>query len=212
MPPLIPSRRALLLGAVAATLPGMGATAAGLAATPSQTEGPFYPTVLPIDTDNDLVQVRGHQASAMGTVIHLDGRVLDVGGRPLSGARVEIWQCDAQGIYDHPRQRGRERRDAAFQGFGRVLTRSDGGYGFRTLKPVAYPGRAPHIHVKVMPAAGRGLTTQFYVAGEAQNERDFIFREIARDPRQLERVEMVLRPAPGIEAGALAATLDIVIG
>lgn len=212
MLPLISSRRALLIGAVAATLPGTSVSAAGLTATPPQTEGPFYPTALPADADNDLVQVRGHQTRAMGTVVHLDGRVLDVSGRPLPDARVEIWQCDARGIYDHPRQRGREQRDAAFQGFGRTLTRADGGYNFRTLKPVAYPGRAPHIHVRVMPAAGRGLTTQFYVAGEAQNERDFIFREIARDPRQLERVEMVLRPAPGIEAGALAATLDIVIG
>ena len=57
----------------------------------------------------------------MGTILHLQGRVLDASGQPLSDATVEIWQCDAQGLYDHPRPAGRERRDIAFQGYGKVL-------------------------------------------------------------------------------------------
>jgi protocatechuate 3,4-dioxygenase beta subunit len=216
MKPLMPSRRTLIVAAGASLLPPLltaGPTlAAGLLATPSQTEGPFYPTAFPADMDNDLVQVRGQAAQAMGTVLHLEGRVLDLAGRPVEGALVEIWQCDAQGLYDHPRQPGRERRDSAFQGYGRMLAAADGRYSFRALKPVAYPGRAPHIHFKVATAAGGLLTSQFYIADEPGNERDGVFRDAVRDPRRRERIEMKLAPAPGLEAGALATTMDIVVG
>jgi protocatechuate 3,4-dioxygenase beta subunit len=206
------SRRALIAGAGASLLPLHPSLAAALVATPPQTEGPFYPTSLPNDTDNDLVQVRGQAARAMGTVLHLEGRVLDLNGRPVEGALIEIWQCDAQGLYDHPRQPGRERRDLAFQGYGRMLAAADGHYSFRALKPVAYPGRAPHIHFKVATATGGLLTSQFYIAGEPGNERDGVFRAAIRDPRQRERIEMRLAPAPGLEPGALATTMDIVVG
>jgi protocatechuate 3,4-dioxygenase beta subunit len=124
---------------------------------------------------------------------------------------VEIWQCDSLGIYDHPRQPGRDRRDAAFQGYGRMLVDAEGRYSFRTLKPVTYPGRTPHIHLKVATGDGRALTSQFYVAGDPQNERDGIFRRAIRTPGQRERIEMKLEPASGLEPGAMAATLDIVI-
>jgi len=203
------SRRGLLLGA--SVLPLSSAFAADAVPTPNQTEGPFYPTAFPADMDNDLVQVRGQQARAMGQVLHLEGRVVGVDGRPLGGTLVEIWQCDAQGIYDHPRQPGRDRRDAAFQGYGRVMADADGKYSFRTLKPVAYPGRTPHIHLKAASGGGRLLTSQFYIAGDPQNERDFVFREAVRQPGQRERIEMKLAPAPGLEAGALATRMDIVI-
>jgi protocatechuate 3,4-dioxygenase beta subunit len=202
----------LIASAGASLLPLRHSFAAALAATPQQTEGPFYPTSFPADMDNDLVQVRGQTARAMGTVLHLQGRVLDLDGRPVRAAVVEIWQCDAQGLYDHPRQPGRERRDSAFQGYGRMLAGGDGAYSFRTLKPVAYPGRAPHIHFKVTTSNGRLLTSQFYIAGEPGNERDGVFRAAARDPRQRERIEMRLAPAPGLEPGALATTMDIVVG
>ncbi len=206
----MPSRRLLLAGAGASLLPLRSALAAGLIATPQQTEGPFYPTAFPADMDNDLVQVRDQQARAMGTVLHLEGRVLDLNGKPVDGAVVEIWQCDAQGIYDHPRQPGRDRRDSAFQGYGRLMVKADGRYSFRTLKPVAYAGRTPHIHFKVASSTGKLLTSQFYVAGEPSNERDSVFRGI-RDPRQRELVEMKLTPAPGVEAGALATSIDIIL-
>jgi protocatechuate 3,4-dioxygenase beta subunit len=210
MKPSILSRRGLLLGA--SLLPLSSALAADAVPTPRQTEGPFYPTGFPADMDNDLVQVRGQQARAMGQVLHLEGRVLGLDGKPLAGTLVEIWQCDAQGIYDHPRQPGRDRRDAAFQGYGRLMADADGKYSFRTLKPVAYPGRTPHIHLKAATGDGRLLTSQFYIAGDPQNERDFVYRDAARDPHQRERIEMKLEPAPGIEAGALATKMDIVIG
>lgn len=206
-----PSRRFLLAGAGAGLLLASRGHAATLAATPQQTEGPFYPTSFPADMDSDLVQVRGHAARAMGTVLHLEGRVLDASGRPLPGALVEIWQSDAQGIYDHPRQPGRDKRDAAFQGYGRMMANSEGRYRFRTLKPVAYPGRTPHIHFKVATGTGSLLTSQFYIAGEPQNERDGVFRRAAQSSQQRERMEMRLLPAPGVEAGALATSMDIVI-
>jgi protocatechuate 3,4-dioxygenase beta subunit len=202
------SRRLLLATTV---LPLREALAADLAATPAQTEGPFYPVAFPADSDNDLVQVRGQAAHAMGTILHLQGRVLDASGRPLNGALVEIWQSDSHGLYDHPRQPGREGRDSAFQGYGKMLANVESGYRFRTLKPVAYPGRTPHIHLKVATADGRRLTTQFYLAGDPQNERDFVYRGALRDARSRERVEMRLEPANGLEAGAFATTMDIVI-
>ena len=157
------------------------------------------------------MQVRGQAAHALGTILHLQGRVLDAAGKPMDGALVEIWQCDAQGIYDHPRQPGRERRDAAFQGYGKMRTDAQSAYSFRTLKPVAYPGRTPHIHLKVAAADGRQLTTQFFLAGDPQNERDFVYRAAARDPQQRARIDMRLQPANGLEPGAFATTMDIVI-
>jgi len=205
-------RRHFTTGLGATLLASRRAFAVELLATPSQTEGPFYPVAFPADSDMDLVQTRGQAARAMGTVLHLQGRVLDVTGNPLNGAIVEIWQCDAQGLYDHPRQPGRDRRDSAFQGYGSAVTDSQSAYRFRTLKPVAYPGRTPHIHLKVATADGRRLTSQFYLAGDPMNASDFVYRSIARDPRRRERIEMRLEPAPGIEAGALATTMDIVIG
>ncbi len=210
--PSILSRRLVLAGAGVGLIPLSAAFAQSLVPTPAQTEGPFYPAGLPADSDNDLVQVRGASARAMGEVLHLQGRVIGIDGRVRPGALVEIWQCDAQGIYDHPRQSGRDRRDAAFQGYGRMMADAQGFYRFRTLKPVAYPGRAPHIHLKAATGDGRLLTSQFYVAGDPQNERDFVFRAAVRQPGQRERIEMNLAPAPGIETGALATEMDIVIG
>lgn len=209
------SRRTVLThvgaGAGIALMPFSPAFAAGLVPTPAQTEGPFYPTGFPADIDNDLVQVRGQAAQALGQVLHLRGRVIDLGGGARSGAMIEIWQCDAQGVYDHPRQPGLARRDAAFQGYGRMLVDAEGRYSFRTLKPVAYPGRTPHIHLKVTTADGRRLTSQFYIAGDPQNERDGVFRSAIRVPGQRERIEMKLEPASGLEPQALATTMDIVI-
>lgn len=206
------SRRFLLAGTGAVLLPVRSSLAADIAPTPQQTEGPFYPVAFPADVDNDLVQVRGQAARALGTVLHLHGRLLDANGQAMDGAGIEIWQCDAQGLYDHPRQQGRERRDRAFQGYGRTSVDAEGRYSFRTLKPVAYPGRTPHIHLKVASREGGRLTSQLYVAGDPRNERDFVYREAARDPRQRERIEMQLEPAPGLEPGALVASMDIVVG
>ncbi|HYD04888.1 MAG TPA: protocatechuate 3,4-dioxygenase [Reyranella sp.] len=203
-------RRAFAAG-FGASLLTPRAFAAYPVATPAQTEGPFYPAGFPADSDNDLVQVRGQAARAMGTVLHLQGRVFNVGGSPV-GAVVEIWQCDSRGLYDHPRQSMRESRDTAFQGYGRVVTDADSRYTFRTLKPVAYPGRAPHIHLKVETADGRKLTSQFYLAGDPRNAGDVVWRNAAwGEPGRQAMIDMRLEPANGLEPGAVTTWMDIVM-
>ena len=181
----------------------------GAVATPRQTRGPFYPMALPADHDNDLVRVTGMDAQALGIVAHVSGRVLDGDGAPLTNALVEIWQCDAHGVYHHPRDGGG--RDPGFQGYGRVMTDADGRYAFRTIKPVPYSGRTPHIHFAATPAGGRTLTTQLYVAGEPRNERDFVLGRIT-DPDQRANVVRPFEPVPEIETGALKARFDIRLG
>jgi protocatechuate 3,4-dioxygenase beta subunit len=178
--------------------------------TPAQTAGPYYPESFPADVDEDLVRLRGLDARAAGTVAHIRGRVLSLDARPIPGAQVEIWQCDANGRYLHPRDRGTMPRDTAFQGYGRTLCRADGSYRFRTIRPVAYPGRTPHIHFAITPPAGGRLVTQMYVAGEPLNERDGLYASL-RDPRQRAALTVRLEPAHGIEDGALAGTFDIVL-
>jgi protocatechuate 3,4-dioxygenase beta subunit len=144
-------------------------------ATPRQTEGPFYPVSLPQDADADLLR-NGSLQYTQGQPAWVDGVVSDLEGRPLAGAQVEIWQCDQAGHYHHPGDGGRA--DPKFQGFGRVTVGSDGRYRFRTIKPVPYSGRTPHIHVKVKLDRRELLTTQLYVEGDPNNERDFLWRNL----------------------------------
>ena len=204
-------RRRFLAGSLAAASALLVPSLAGAQQrlpTPRQTAGPFYPTAFPADVDNDLVVIRGAAAGAEGIVTHIAGRVLDIAERPIAGARVEIWQCDAHGRYLHPASTGSRPRDAAFQGFGRTVSAADGSCAFRTIRPVPYSGRTPHIHCAVA-AAGRELVTQIYVAGEPLNARDGLYARL--DPREREAVTVRLEPANGIEEGALAGRFDIVL-
>lgn len=204
---------AAALAATAGTWRGSGAAAQGTApvVTPRQITGPFYPVDWLGDADSDLVRVTGAEAEARGTVTHLRGRVLDARGQPVAGAAVEIWQCDANGLYVHPNDRPGA-RDAGFQGRGRMAVGTDGGFAFRTIRPVAYPGRTPHIHVLVAAPGRPGpLITQLYVAGEPLNDGDRLFNSV-RDPRQRDALLLRLAPADRIERGALLAERDIVLG
>ena len=209
------TRRGVLRGGLA--LAGLvigGSAAAGLVPTPRQSEGPFYPARIPLDSDTDLVQVADRTEPAAGMVTHVFGRVLTEDGRPMRGARVEIWQCDAFGRYHHPRE-PRGDADPNFQGYGHMALGADGAYRFRTIRPVPYPGRTPHIHFAVSGPGMRRLTTQMYVAGEPGNARDGILNAV-RDPAQRAALIVPLVPAPdldpGLEAGALAGRFDIVLG
>ncbi len=197
------------LAAIGGTMPSWAAAAA-LLPTPAQTSGPFYPLTLPLDSDNDLVRVAGQAASASGTVAHVAGHVLDLNGRPVPGARVEIWQCDANGRYHDPRDDNPAPEDADFQGYGQTLSAADGGYRFRTIRPVPYPGRTAHIHFKISGQGLDGLVTQLYVAGEPRNASDGILNDI--DVTARERVIVSFLPAPEIETNALKAAFDIVLG
>jgi len=205
-------RRALRLLALGSLFAGRaGAYAEELARTPGMTEGPFFPDRLPLDTDNDLLVVTDAVDPADGEITWLSGRVVDVGGAPIRNALVEIWQVDGHGAYLHSRSGNAENRDRRFQGYGRFLTGTDGTYGFRTIKPVPYPGRTPHIHFKVSRRGQRLLTTQCFVKGHPQNQRDGIFRGI-RDERQQGSVLVDFRPLEGSRIGELAARFDIVLG
>jgi protocatechuate 3,4-dioxygenase beta subunit len=188
-----------------------GAFAEELIRTPRQTEGPFYPDKLPLDTDNDLLILNDSMTSAVGDVTHLTGRILDSRGEPVRNAVVEIWQVDHKGVYLHSGSSGAEKRDANFQGFGRFLTDSKGQYYFRTVKPVLYPGRTPHIHFAVKMKGQDTFTTQCYIKGEPQNERDGVLRGI-RDAKARESVIIPFAPLPNSRIGELAAHFEIVLG
>lgn len=196
--PSLLSRRtvAAALVAVPACWTGVRAQpAAGRRATPAQTEGPFYPVQLPRDADADLLR-NGSVDYRQGQPAWVDGVVTDLQGKPLAGAQVEIWQCDHAGRYHHPGDGGRA--DPDFQGFGSLRVGGDGRYRFRTIRPVPYSGRTPHIHLKVKLSGRELLTTQLYVQGDPHNERDFLWRRLGAD-REL--VTVPFRAGPdGLQA------------
>lgn len=214
----LPSRRLFLAStAAAATSPFWtvrGAYAEELTKTPAQTEGPFYPNKLPLDTDNDLLVINDGITPAVGEVTHLTGKVLDAKGGPLKNAVVEIWQCDANGVYLHTgdSDQKKDKQDKNFQGFGRFVTGSTGEYYFRTIRPVPYPGRTPHIHFKIKQGRKELLTTQLYVKGEAErNARDGIYRAL-RDAKQRDAITVDFAKVKGSKTGELAANFVIVLG
>lgn len=207
------SRRTLIRGMAvgAATWSLRGVLAEELTRTPAQTEGPFYPVHLPLDTDNDLVIVNDQLTPAVGEITHLSGRILDTSGKPIRNALVEIWQVDARGVYLHQGSDNRDQRDQNFQGFGRFMTGSSGEYYFRTIKPTKYPGRTEHIHFAVKMKGRDKYTTQCYIKGNPNNERDGIYRGIG-EAKLRDLVTVDFAPIQDSPAGELAARFDIVMG
>ena len=199
----------MALGTMAWNVPG--AFAEELVRTPAQTEGPFYPDKLPLDTDNDLIVLNDALTPAVGTITHLTGRILDASGQPLRNAAVEIWQCDNNGAYLHSKTGNADKKDVNFQGFGRFLTGSTGDYYFRTIKPVAYPGRSPHIHFLVKVKGKEKFVTQCYIKGDPGNERDLVWRGI-RDEKARNSVTIDFAPIPQSRIGEVAAKFDIILG
>jgi protocatechuate 3,4-dioxygenase beta subunit len=177
--------------------------------TPSQPAGPFYPVERPLDDDNDLTRVEGSERPALGQITDLSGRILDRNGRALNDLRIEIWQCDANGRYRHPRDPGDSPIDAGFQGFGYTRTDSDGRYRFRTIRPAPYPGRTPHIHFAVFPAGEAPFITQLYVADESRNASDFLYQRVPAADRHLVTTEFKPSSVANVD---LAAEWDIVLG
>ena len=211
------SRRSFLGGSLALGVGAMalstvrGAYAEELTRTPPQTEGPFYPDKLPLDTDNDLLIVNDSITPAVGEVTHLSGKILDASGSPINNAVIEIWQVDNKGVYINTRDSGHRQRDTNFQGYGRFTTGSSGEYYFRTIKPVPYTGRTPHIHVRVKKAGRELLTTQLFVAGHPQNRSDGVLGGI-RDAFERELVMVDFKPVKDSKIGELSAQFDIVVG
>jgi protocatechuate 3,4-dioxygenase, beta subunit len=212
----ISSRRLFLASAALPLFTVRGAFANlldDLTKTPAQTEGPFYPNKLPLDTDNDLIVVNDGITPAVGSITHLTGKILDAKGNPIKNALVEIWQCDANGVYLHTgdSDQKKDQQDKNFQGFGRFLTNANGEYYFRTIKPVPYPGRSPHIHYKIKKGGKHLLTTQCYIKGHPGNERDGIWRSV-RDEKQRAAITIEFAKMKDSKAGELAAKFDVVIG
>jgi protocatechuate 3,4-dioxygenase, beta subunit len=217
--PIIPSpylrldRRRLLISLLATTggIITSEIYAEALTLTPRATEGPYYPDQLPLDQDNDLLQVKDDKHTAGGIVTNFGGRLLNADGKPVSGAQIELWQADVNGCYIHSRgvQRGKE-RDSHFQGYGKIETNEKGEYRFRTIQPGLYTGRTVHWHVAVNQGGKRMLTTQLFVAGIPQNERDGILRNMGSDEQRLSVIrEFKPQTAGGKE---LFGTWDIVLG
>ena len=199
----------MALGAASLYVPGVFADE--LTRTPPQTEGPFYPDKLPLDTYNDLLVINDSLNPGVGEITWLSGRILDLSGSPLKNATVEIWQCDNNGAYIHAGSSNAAKRDGNFQGFGRFLTGQSGEYLFRTIKPVPYPGRTPHIHFCVKLKGKKEFVTQCYVKGHPGNERDGIYRSL-RDPKDRAALTVDFAPIKASKIGELAAKFDIVLG
>ncbi len=200
---------ALGLGLVAAAT-AQAAAAIGL--TPAQPEGPFYPVADQADKDTDLTRVAGRPATAQGQVVHLSGRVTGVDGAPLAGALVEIWQACATGKYNHPDDPNEAALDENFQYWGRTTTDAQGRYGFKTIKPGAYPAdagwvRPPHIHFRIAAPGFPSLTTQLYFAGDALNATDRILRALPPEQRKL--LTVAFSPTTG---GAIHGQFDVIVG
>ncbi|MEM9410073.1 MAG: protocatechuate 3,4-dioxygenase [Planctomycetota bacterium] len=195
----------------AAAMNTPGRFAEELFKTPAMAEGPFYPDKLPLDTDNDLLVLNDSITPAVGEITHLSGRVLTTAGSPVRNAFVEIWQVDSTGAYLHKDSNGAEDRDKNFQGYGRFLTNHKGEYYFRTVKPVSYPGRVPHIHFAVSMNGHRILTTQMLTRGNKANAKDGLFRRF-RDEQSRNALTAEYKPIPDSKFGELAVEYDLVLG
>ena len=208
--------RAGAVGAAALWTPGVLADELTATASSQSLEGPFYPDVMPLDTDNDLLIVNDSITPAVGEVTYLHGTVATRAGTPLRNAFVEIWQCDANQNYRHADGvREDTPPDANFQGYGRFLTNARGEYYFRTIKPVPYVindiFRTPHIHFAISRHGEQIFTSQMLINGHPDNARDRLTSRI-QDPVAKETILVDFNPLPGSKIGELTANFDIVLG
>ena len=210
----IPQSRRRLLQSLLLTTGGIltsSVYAEALTLTPRATEGPYYPDHLPLDQDNDLTQIIGGKVPAGGVITEFGGRLLNADGKPMGDHVIELWQADTNGCYIHSRgtQKGKE-RDPAFQGYGKITTNAKGEYRFRTIKPGLYTGRTLHWHVAVKNGDKRMLTTQLFIAGVPQNDKDGVLRGMGTAEQKLS----VIREFKALSSGKpdLTGTWDIVLG
>lgn len=210
-------RRSFLHGLTGGTLAAFttpGVFAQQLVETGTTTEGPFYPDVLPLDTDNDLLIINDGITPAVGDITHLTGRIVTKSGQPVRNAFVEIWQVDHTGSYVHTGGRQPSGFDKNFQGYGRFLSDAKGQYYFRTIKPIEYTligiFRTAHIHVAVSQNGRRVFTSQLMVNGHPANARDTVIRNLT--PQALKTLLVDFKPLSGSKLGELSATFEIVLG
>ncbi len=186
------SRRSLNQGLGILLAAGAAAPASAISKliTPRQVEGPFYPIDPDAEKDVDLTRLDGHAETATGEQILVRGVVRSSDGEVLPGAVVDIWQANHHGRYSHPRDPNDAPLDPNFQGWGIMKTSGEGSYGFKTIKPGAYPlsflggsgWRCRHIHFKVSCPGHKSLTTQMYFEGDPLIAQDL---EIVKAPEEL---------------------------
>ena len=150
--------RLLACLAIVASVALGAARAEERAVTPSAIEGPFYKSGSPERTS--LIE-----PGLEGVRLVLTGRVLTTEQQPIPRARLDFWQTDADGRYDH----------AGYRLRGHQFTDEAGRYRLETVVPASYPGRTRHIHVKVQAPNQPILTTQLYFPGEPHNTSDPLF-------------------------------------
>ena len=214
----IPRRRVLGMSLAVGGLAFSGAAslvlAQALKRTPGEILGPFYPVLKPLDQDADLTVISGKSERAQGQVLHLMGRVLNLKGESVAGARVEIWQANTHGRYDHPSDRNPAPLDPNFQGFAVQFTDAEGRYRFKTIKPGAYPAtpdwmRPPHVHFEVRTGKSNRLATQMYFPEEPLNEKDLLLRGLRSNKEGA--IAKLLPPTKEVEPDSLIAVWDIVL-
>ena len=190
----------------ASVFPGvLWAQPATLKATPQDALGPYYPPKWSGEIDADLIAF-GSSAYANGIPLTISGVVRDTDGKALANARVDIWQTDATGKYRHPGDDGEGPAQRGFQGFGRALTDGDGRYRFRTIKPVLYGSRPPHVHFRVVASGRKELVTQMYFADD-NKERGMSFGF----SKERDRITVTPTAAKDGQRDGLAATFDLVL-
>jgi protocatechuate 3,4-dioxygenase beta subunit len=206
------SRRRFMKAAGVSVLSASAAVAATLGRTPAQALGPFYPLDKPLDDDADLTVVKGRKTRATGQVIHVMGRVLNVAGEPVKGARIEVWQANAHGRYRHPNDNNPAPLDPNFEGFAKISTDAEGRYRFKTIKPSGYPAgemmRPAHIHFDVAGKVSR-LVTQMYFPGDPLIGNDGILAAAMHNKQLL--IADVRPPTRDLEPDSLLANWDIVL-
>ena len=205
------------------TLPGYLAEA--LTLSPTVTQGPYYPLAddIPLDKDNDLVQLGDNLTAAAGIVSYVSGRILDANGNPVRGALVELWHADREGDYSYSTGVGRNPAcDANFAGFGQFVTGSTGAFKFRTIKAGLYNGRTRHYHWGVtLPGKTTRTTSQTFWNETAynlngtvfatQNSNDMVLSGIT-NAAQKASVILDYSAVPGTSTGEVQATWDYVSG
>lgn len=157
--------------------------------TPAQPKGPFYPRIMPPDTDVDLTRIKNSRFRATGELVLIEGIVTDDMCRPIEGAIVEIWQACHTGRYNHPSDTSGTTLDPNFQYYGTAKTNAKGEYKFKTIKPGSYQAsvdwrRPPHIHFKVGLRGYKEVITQLYFAGDSLNEQDQILQDLTKDEQK----------------------------
>ena len=177
--------------------------------TPWQGEGPFYPDRIPEDTDNDLVKNGNTSVEAGGKILILNGMLVNLDSQPVKGVSIEIWQTDKNGVYLHSGSFARDIMDKHFQGFGRTKTERNGWFSFRTIVPSEYPGRTPHIHMKLWREGKNILTTQLYIKDHLHNKEDFIFQQMSPAEQILNSMRLI--PAKDRKMAELQTFVKVVV-